>query len=195
MTFLIYALIFAWPVACLVALVFLFRPSRRWPIFGTRLRAFLMLVALFFGVPIFVAIAAPESMRVKPDEENKPAAPVAASPAPASKPATAPAAPQAPADHDPKRYLELSGVKTARTTSGTVLVSGDVFNGGEQAARNPRVRCYLSKDRQDAGVVSGVVRKTVPAGEDVSFSLDMGPTKSAWNHEVCEIVSAQAARR
>jgi hypothetical protein len=194
MTFLIYALIFAWPVACLVALIFLFRPSRRWPVFGTRLRSFLMLVALFFGVPIFVAIAAPESMRVKPGEENKPVASAAPSPAPASKLA-APAEPQAPADHDPKRYLELSSVKTARTTSGTVLVSGDVFNGGERAARSARIRCYLSKDRQDAGVVSGVVRETVPAGEDVSFSLDMGPAKSAWNHEVCEIVSAQAARR
>ncbi len=184
MTFMSYVLLFLWLPASLTALIFFIRPSRRWPIFGTRLRSFLLLISFFFGMPVLGAMVSP-AMGVQSGPGSS-SAPAASTPAQAAKDDAA---------LDAKRYLELSGAKTARSKKGTVLLSGKVFNGGEQPVTNPSFKCYLSKGGQDAGVVSGVLSKTIPASKEVAFAaLDMGKASGAWNHEVCEIASAETAK-
>ncbi len=204
MTFVVYALLFLWLPACVTALVFLVRPSRRWPVFGTRLRSLLMLIALVFGVPVLLTLIAPDSMRAKPGDENKPA-PVATAAAPASTPAAASSsAPKAATSVDgdadaarnPQRYLELSDVKAAKGRGRTVLVSGKIFNGADLTIRNPLLKCYLSVGRESAGTVSGTVRRAIPAGDDIVFhDLDMGDSDGVWTYQVCEIVGAEAVEK
>lgn len=196
MTFLTYALLIVWIPACMAAAWFIIRPARSVPPFATRLRAFLMLLAFTFGIPVVAALIAPENMRSKPGEANKPA-PVAEAPplAPETKPAPpGPAATVDPNDvaQHPKRYLELSGVKTARGDEGAVLLSGKIFNGADLTIRNAKLKCYLSKGSNDAGAVSRALRRTIPAGEEIAFeNLNMGVSNGAWDHEVCEIVDAE----
>ncbi|KQV55270.1 MULTISPECIES: hypothetical protein [unclassified Caulobacter] len=200
MKFLTYALLILWLPACLTALVFLVRPSRRWPVFGTRPRALLMLVAFVFGVPVVAALIAPESMRAKPGEATAGAPPATAtSPTQTSPTQTAPTQTAAAESGDevvshPEYYLELSQAKAVKAKGGRVILGGKITNAAARPIRNPRVECYLSKGKQSAGTVAGSVRKTIPAGGEVAFAaVDLGAAEGAWDHQICKITGAEVA--
>ncbi len=190
MKFLTNALLILWLPACLTALVFLVRPSRRWPIFGTRPRSLLMLVAFGFGIPVLGALIAPESMRAKPGEASAGAPPTTAT-APTQTVQTKGG--DEIASH-PEYYLELSEAKAAKAKRGRVLLSGKITNAAARPIRNSRLECYLSKGTRSAGTVAGSVRKTIPAGGELAFaSLDLGAAEGIWDHHVCKITGAEVA--
>jgi hypothetical protein len=177
MTFLTYFLVVAWLPLCVMALVFIIRPSERWPMFGTRGRSALMLLAFIFGIPVVIALIAPASMRVDPDKADS---------------TTTASASHGVLDN-PEDYLELSQVKLDKGADGRVLLGGVITSSAEVPLKNPRVECSLSKGAKDAGTVWGVSRRTIPIGGTINLvALDLGRAEGAWNHQVCKITGAQA---
>lgn len=183
MMFLTWVLLLAWLPLSIMALVFVIRPSRRWPLFGTRGRSLLMLVALFFGMPLLGSLVQPASTRAGPDKSSA-----------AATPQVAGGGGQEGLDH-PEYYLELSGVKLAKGPGGAVLLSATITSAAEVPLKNPTVECYLSKGDKDAGTVKGVTNKTIPGGKSIRLvGLNLGAAKGSWNHNVCKITGAEAVK-
>jgi hypothetical protein len=97
-------------------------------------------------------------------------------------------------DH-PESHLELSRVRLAKGEGGKVLLSGVATSTAEVALKNATVECHLSKGDKDAGTVSGVVQRKIPVGGTINLvAIELGDAKGVWNHHVCKITGAEAAR-
>jgi hypothetical protein len=198
-------MILAWPLAWAVALFFVFRPVRSWPVVATRWRAFGVFLAIFVAVPALMQLFVPfpvaeyASGRLAKEVAPRIAPPRPASPSVPARPNDG-AAPTGDLDD-----LQLSNISCDTTNSivttrpgffrprvslqSVLLLSGTIHNSGRGYFRDIHIYCALRGDSgTQLGKVKGIVYERLDPGQTVSFSnvqLGLGP--AGWSKCECRV--------